>query len=89
MENEKNGTHQRQRDEELKQIQIEYHQALASQEDRTPWSTVYATEPCPYCGHYKVRNAKWEDKSLSISFWGIASDKIGKDFKCEHCSKMW
>lgn len=89
LENEKNGTHAKKRQQEQEQITNEYYNAVASQKDRTPWSTVYATEPCPHCGHYKVRNAKWEDKRLSISFWGVASNAIGKSFKCEHCGSMW
>lgn len=54
-----------------------------------PWVTQYYNYPCPNCGAYKVRPAKWDDKSLSIAFWGIASDKIGKSYKCENCGRMW
>lgn len=88
-ENEKNGVNAQRRAEELRKIEIERQQAIASQNDSTPWAVRYATSPCPHCGHYKVRNAKWEDKSLSVAFWGIASSKIGKDYKCEHCGEMW
>ena len=75
--------------EELTEIQKEKEFAEASQRASEPWAIKYSTHPCPYCGHYKVRYAKWEDKSVSIAFWGIASSKIGKDYKCEHCKKMW
>lgn len=88
-ENERNGTNARRRVEELRQIDREYDEAVASQQPGEPWKIVYATEPCPHCGHYKVRNAKWEDKQLSVAFWGVASSKIGKSFKCEHCGEMW
>lgn len=74
---------------ELKQIDEEYEEAIASHQAKEPWRILYALEPCPYCGHYKVRNAEWEDKRLSVAFWGIASNKIGKKFKCEKCGKMW
>ena len=55
-----------------------------------PWETKYYNYPCPYCGLYKVRPAKWEDKRLSIAFWGaLASSKTGARYKCEACNRMW
>lgn len=71
------------------QIEQERQAAIASQHATEPWAKRYSTSPCPYCGHYKVRSAKWEDKSLSVAFWGIASSKIGTNYKCEHCNRMW
>lgn len=88
-QNEENGTNDRLRAAEIEQINREYDQAVASQSASEPWAIRYAIEPCPHCGHYKVRNAKWEDKQMSVAFWGIASTKIGTSFKCEHCGEMW
>ena len=87
--NEKNGNNARARAQEQLQIQKEYEEAVASQKNSAPWAIRYSTSPCPYCGHYKVRSAKWEDKSLSVAFWGIASAKLGTNYKCEHCNHMW
>lgn len=70
-------------------IERERIAAIDSQNATEPWAVRYSTSPCPHCGHYKVRNAKWEDKSLSVAFWGIASSKIDNNFKCEHCKRMW
>lgn len=70
-------------------IERERLAAIASQRSSEPWAIRYSTSPCPYCGHYKVRYAKWEDKSMSVAFWGIASQKLGANFKCEHCTRMW
>ncbi len=70
-------------------IAQEYKEAVASNESGSPWQIRYATYPCPYCGHYKVRSAKWEDKRMSVAFWGAASSKIGTNFKCENCNMMW
>ena len=77
--------------QEAKQAEIdaEYQSAVQSQKSTEPWTVRYSTSPCPYCGHYKVRYAKWEDKSMSVAFWGIASSKIGTNYKCEHCKRMW
>lgn len=88
-QNEKDGTNARRRAAELEQIEQERIAAIASQQPGEPWKVRYATSPCPHCGHYKVRNANWEDKRYSVAFWGAASSKIGKQFKCEHCGEMW
>lgn len=71
------------------QINAEYAAAIASQKRTEPWAIRYSTSPCPYCGHYKVRYAKWEDKKMSVAFWGVASSAIGKNYKCEYCNRMW
>lgn len=84
------GKHKISAAEEQEIIKHEYQQALDSQKlFDEPWTIRYATSPCPYCGHYKVRYAKWEDKQLSVAFWGIASSAIGKEYKCKHCKNMW
>lgn len=44
---------------------------------------------CPYCGGYQVRRAKWEDKQMSVAFWGFFSAKLHANYKCEKCGKMW
>lgn len=77
----------RKRQQEM--IEMEYRKAVASQQASEPWTVRYSTHPCPYCGHYKVRYAKWEDKQLSVAFWGAASSAIDKHYKCEYCKKMW
>ena len=77
--------------EKIRQEQIEKERqiAIASQSSTSPWAVKYCTHPCPHCGHYKVRYAKWEDKKASVAFWGIHSSKLGTNFKCEHCGEMW
>ena len=59
-------------------------------ENKSPESwNPYITKPCPHCGHYKVRYAKWDDKKMSVAFWGIHSQKIGKQYICDNCKNMW
>ena len=77
------------RDAEYQSLQKEREYAEKTQREGAPWEVKYFTESCPYCGHYKVRFSEWEDKRYSIAFWGAASDKIGKAYKCEYCGKMW
>ena len=73
----------------LDELEAELEMAEESQKDSSPWSVKYYTTPCPYCGHYKVRATTFDDKRLSIAFWGILSHKIGKRFKCDRCGKVW
>ncbi|MBQ3545950.1 MAG: sel1 repeat family protein [Lachnospiraceae bacterium] len=83
------GAYKKEKKDKLKKLEEEKRIAIESQKSSVPWEVRYMLEPCKYCGHYKVRYAKWEDKSLSVAFWGIASGKIGKNYKCEYCGKMW
>lgn len=77
------------RKQKQEEIEREYQQAVASQKSPTPWTVRYETHPCPYCGHYKVRYAKWDDKKISVAFWGAASSTIDMHYKCDSCNKMW
>ncbi len=63
--------------------------SLTKKEDLAPWDTVYYNHACPYCGKYKVRPAKWEDKQFSAAFWGFFSYKLHCRFKCDACKSMW
>ena len=57
--------------------------------EKAPWETRYFKHPCPYCGSYKVRYTKWDDKALSTAFWGAFSYKLHCNYKCDNCKKMW
>ena len=70
-------------------IDFEYQQAVASQKLTEPWAKRYELSACPHCGHYKVREANWDDKRISVAFLGAASNKIGKSYVCDHCERMW
>lgn len=59
------------------------------EESDAPWGIHYFQDPCPYCGKKAVRLAKWEDKRASVAFWGAASSKLGAQYKCDACKKMW
>lgn len=68
-------------------IEHERLEAIESQQSNAPWKKRFFTDPCPYCGHYKVRYSTWDDKKMSVAFWGVWSDKIGKSFHCEYCNR--
>ena len=58
-------------------------------QESAPWDIVYYKHPCPYCGQYKVRPAKWQDKQFSTAFWGYYSYKLHCNYKCDACKNMW
>lgn len=66
-----------------------YSQKDDNSSNPAPWDTVYYDYACPYCGKYKVRLAKWEDKRFSAAFWGFYSYKLHCRFKCDACKSMW
>lgn len=74
--------------EQQRILQAEKEAAERSQLSGAPWERYY-TYPCPYCGHYKVRPANWDDKKMSVAFWGPHAPKAGKRYKCDHCKQMW
>ena len=44
---------------------------------------------CIKCGSTKVYRMTYDDKRDSITFWGAASDKIGKTYHCDNCEHEW
>ena len=43
---------------------------------------------CPTCGSTDLKKIDALDRAISVSFLGLASGKIGKSFKCNHCGYM-
>lgn len=72
---------------EQAEIEREKRAAIESQKNEAPWNKRYFTEPCPYCRHYKVRYSTWDDKKMSVAFWGVWSNKVGKSFHCDRCGR--
>lgn len=44
---------------------------------------------CPNCGMHAGHKINTVNKAVSVSVLGLASDKIGKTYKCENCGYMW
>ncbi len=44
---------------------------------------------CPICGSENVERITTIDRSISIAMVGLASGKIGKQYKCKKCKHMW
>ena len=47
------------------------------------------TRNCPRCGHKSGHPINEFEKKASIGFWGFASSKWGKSYKCDACGYMW
>lgn len=44
---------------------------------------------CPSCGMMAGHKIDTISKGLSVGTLGLASNKIGKTYKCENCKYMW
>lgn len=48
------------------------------------------TKPkCPICNSTYIEKISTTNKSVSIAAFGLASNKIGKQYKCKNCKHMW
>ena len=47
------------------------------------------TPRCPTCNSTDIKKIGGVDRAFSVAFWGLASSKIGKTFKCNHCGYTW
>lgn len=47
------------------------------------------TSKCPSCGSTNVSKIGIVNRMVSIGFAGLASSKIGKTHKCNHCGTIW
>ncbi len=44
---------------------------------------------CPQCGSDEIEKISTTNRAVSIAVTGLASNKIGKQYKCKKCSYMW
>lgn len=44
---------------------------------------------CPVCGDTNIERITTMDRSFSVAMVGLASGKIGKQYKCKKCKHMW
>ena len=44
---------------------------------------------CPICESEKVEKITTLDRGFSVAMVGLASGKIGKQYKCKNCKHMW
>lgn len=46
-------------------------------------------EKCPKCQSTKIERITTIDRAVSVATVGIASGKIGKQYRCRNCKHMW
>lgn len=44
---------------------------------------------CPMCGSKKVLKISTANRTASVAMFGVASDKIGKQYECDNCNHKW
>ena len=44
---------------------------------------------CPHCNSTNIERITTVDRAVSIGMTGLASGKIGKQYKCKSCKHMW
>ncbi len=44
---------------------------------------------CPNCNSYNTEEILNGERALSVAWFGVASGKIGKQYKCKTCGHMW
>lgn len=63
---------------------------IIAREERIKAESIIKDIPkCPYCGSMNIEKIGQFDKITSIGIWGLASDKIGKQWKCVQCKSMF
>lgn len=44
---------------------------------------------CPQCGSTNIERISTTSRAVSVAIVGLASGKIGKQYKCRQCKHMW
>ena len=44
---------------------------------------------CPHCNSTNIERLTTMDRGISLAAFGLASGKIGKQYKCKNCKHMW
>ena len=44
---------------------------------------------CPLCGSMNTQRISTLNRSISVTAFGLASDKIGKQYECKNCKHKW
>ena len=65
-----------------------YKQEVVHQEEQLALNE--ALKPrCPQCNSTNIQKISTTDRAVSVAMVGVASGKIGKQYKCKNCKHMW
>ena len=65
------------------------HNDVAAEQRRKLEKRMTGGYKCPSCGKFAGHPIGVIDKGFSIGTFGLASNKVGKTYKCENCGYMW
>ena len=66
----------------------EWHRQQKVASDQLEYGKGYGIK-CPNCGQVNVKKISTASRAVSVGTVGLASDKIGKTYKCPKCGYMW
>jgi len=61
----------------------------ATRDANSPKIDIKPVPKCPTCGSTNISKIGVISRAVSISFFGLASSKIGKTHKCNSCGTTW
>lgn len=73
----------------LNSVSSETWKAAHELEKQKQYNKLNRGYKCPNCGMNAGHEIGAFNKAASVSAFGLASDKIGKNYKCESCGYMW
>ena len=73
----------------FKQAPKEYQDKVAAEQQRKAEERLRNGYKCPNCGRPAGHPIGVINKGVSIGTLGLASNKVGKTYKCENCGYMW
>ncbi len=73
----------------LSSVSSETWKAAHELEKQKQYNKLNRGYKCPNCGMNAGHEIGAFNKAASVSAFGLASDKIGKNYKCESCGYMW
>ena len=65
----------------------EINKAVQENDNRKKYNN-YMFE-CPMCHSKNVKKISDLNRATSVAVWGVASDKIGKQYECDNCHHKW
>ncbi len=63
-------------------------QKLREQQEKYP-NTWKPDIKCPICNSTNIEKISTANRAVSVAMVGVASGKIGKQYKCKKCKHMW
>lgn len=67
----------------------EFKKEVYDLQKQEEYNKLHGGYKCPSCGMMAGHKIGAVSKGASIGMLGIASDKLGKTYKCESCKYMW